>query len=273
MSKVGTGGLEQINHTGDSTLQAPYDKDTVEYRYRGSKPNNYVVFNNELWRIIGVLPTDDGTGNIENKIKIIKNNSINNIYWNNCATSDSETCTQTGKNLNDWTGASLNDYLNGDYYNSFTREAQNMIEQAKYYLGGYDDTDSLVNSMWSRERKMSGSSYDYENNPTSTVSKIALMYVSDYGYAASDECDESVDSYDEDICKSNNWLYSGKYEWFLNPSSNNSYYVHNLYSNGRVSEYSHVYGESQAIRPVLTLTPEVVISDGSGTESDPYMLS
>ena len=27
----------------------------VSYRYIGSKPNNYVKFNNELWRIIGVF--------------------------------------------------------------------------------------------------------------------------------------------------------------------------------------------------------------------------
>ena len=36
-------------------------------RYIGSNPNNYVEFNNELWRIIGVF---DG------KIKIIRMNSI-----------------------------------------------------------------------------------------------------------------------------------------------------------------------------------------------------
>ncbi|CDA23614.1 unknown [Mycoplasma sp. CAG:611] len=29
------------------------------------------TFNNEVWRIIGVFPTDDGTGKIENRIKII----------------------------------------------------------------------------------------------------------------------------------------------------------------------------------------------------------
>ena len=37
------------------------------YRYSGSNPNNYVKFNNELWRIIGV---------INGKVKIIRNEAI-----------------------------------------------------------------------------------------------------------------------------------------------------------------------------------------------------
>ena len=32
-------------------------------RYYGADPNNYVLFNNELWRIIGVFKNiDNGTG-------------------------------------------------------------------------------------------------------------------------------------------------------------------------------------------------------------------
>lgn len=44
---------------------------TTDYRYIGKDPNNYVVFNNELWRIIGVFDTDDGTGKITKRLKII----------------------------------------------------------------------------------------------------------------------------------------------------------------------------------------------------------
>ena len=32
---------------------------TTDYRYIGTDPNNYVSFNNELWRIIGVFDVDD----------------------------------------------------------------------------------------------------------------------------------------------------------------------------------------------------------------------
>ena len=49
---------------------------TTDYRYIGANPNNYVKFNDELWRIIGVFDTDDGTGKLEKRLKIIRNGSI-----------------------------------------------------------------------------------------------------------------------------------------------------------------------------------------------------
>ena len=71
-------GLYTITHPKDTTLQIGNDKDITEYRYRGANPKNYVKFNNETWRILGVFPTDDGTGKIENRIKLIKDQSIGN---------------------------------------------------------------------------------------------------------------------------------------------------------------------------------------------------
>ena len=61
-SNAGDSGLYTITHAADSTLQIGNDKDITEYRYRGASPKNYVTFNNEVWRILGVFPTDDGTG-------------------------------------------------------------------------------------------------------------------------------------------------------------------------------------------------------------------
>ena len=47
-----------------------YKDEHEDIRYYGANPNNYVSFNNELWRIIGV---------IDGKIKIIRNESIGNM--------------------------------------------------------------------------------------------------------------------------------------------------------------------------------------------------
>ena len=82
-AKVGTDGLEQITHTIDNTLQVD-SKFATEYRYRGgnSVVKNYATFNNETWRIIGVIPTEDTNGNVENRIKIVKDTSIGNKKWN-----------------------------------------------------------------------------------------------------------------------------------------------------------------------------------------------
>src|SRR5699024_10361697 len=55
----------------------------TDYRYIGADPNNYVEFNNEIWRIIGVFTVDDGTGKMEERLKIIRNESIGNYSWDN----------------------------------------------------------------------------------------------------------------------------------------------------------------------------------------------
>ena len=55
----------------------------TDYRYIGADPNNYIKFNDELWRIIGVFDTDDGTGKVEKRLKIIRNESIGSYSWDN----------------------------------------------------------------------------------------------------------------------------------------------------------------------------------------------
>ena len=58
ISKVGFGGLEAITHEADSSLQIGASESITEYRFRGASPSNYVTFNDEVWRIIGVFPTE-----------------------------------------------------------------------------------------------------------------------------------------------------------------------------------------------------------------------
>jgi len=261
-------GLYTITHAKDSTLQIGTNEDIIEYRYRGASPKNYVTFNNEVWRIIGVFPTDDGTGNIENRIKIIKDQSIGNNYWNTTQVASTST-------YNNWTGATLMKYLNATYYNSLTNNgAIDMVDDAKYYLGGYTNTNMTKDVMYQYERKISGSgTYYYSSNPNSWTGKIGLMYASDYGYAASDECTQNLSSYNNTTCTSNNWLYNIKVgEWILPQVGGNNgdvFYVHS-YSN--VSNCT-VNNNSLASRPVLYLKPEVMIESGDGTSSNPYKLS
>ena len=261
-------GLYTITHAKDSTLQIGATEDVTEYRYRGASPKNYVTFNNEVWRIIGVFPTDDGTGNIENRIKIIKDQSIGNNYWNTTQVASTST-------YNNWTGATLMKYLNATYYNSLTNNgAIDMVDDAKYYLGGYTNTNMTKDVMYQYERKISGSgTYYYSSNPNSWTGKIGLMYASDYGYAASDECTQNLSSYNNTTCTSNNWLYNIKVgEWILpqvGGNNGNVFYVHS-YSN--VSNCT-VNNNSLASRPVLYLKPEVMIESGDGTSSNPYKLS
>ena len=304
IAKVGTDGLEEISHIGDNTLQSPYDQDTIEYRYRGANPSNYVSFNDELWRIIGVFPTDDGTGNIENRIKIIRNDAIGTYAWDNemLATNNfnnninitvddlvnnpKQTIQNShlailppcgGGGDNNWNTSTLQSYLNNDYYNSLTIESQNMIGNTKYYLGGYNDVNITKEEIYSYERKISGEDYYLNNNPSNIVSKIAILYTSDYGYAASDVCTQVIYDYDNSECINNNWFSSemvNQSVWTLTPYSDASSFVYNIDSSGSVYTYhSEMCIEYNAsIYPVLSLKSTIQIKSGSGTETSPYIL-
>ena len=266
-AKVGTDGLEQITHTIDSTLQVD-SKFATEYRYRGgdSVVKNYVTFNNETWRIIGIIPTEDINGNVENRIKIIRDTSIGNKKWNENGT-------------NDWTIATLNTYLNNDYYNTLTTDAKNMIGTAKYYLGGYNSASIKSDVMWQYERKNEANrtGYYYGTNPimqNDASKNIAIMYTSDYGYAASKECTSNLYDYEGSAsCKTtNNWLDKSAITWLLPQRSGNSSTAFSVYSSGFVN-YNSIGDAGYAVRPVLYLSSNVKISGGEGTSQKPYMLS
>ena len=274
-SKVGTDGLEQITHTIDDTLQVD-SKFATEYRYRGgdSVVKNYVTFNNEAWRIIGVIPTEDTNGNVENRIKIIKDESIGDIIWN-------ETQDTTTSSYNNWVTGTLNTFLNDDYYNTLSNDAKNMIGTTKYYLGGYNNSPSFTSGvMWQYERK-NGSNrtgYYYGTNPimqNDASKKIAIMYASDYGYAASKECTSNLASYsDSTNCKTtNNWLDKSAATWLLPQSSGSSGDAFFVHSTGYVHNSIDVTGFDLAVCPVLYLSSNVKISGGEGTSQKPYQLS
>ena len=266
-------GLYTITHPADNTLQIGATESVTEYRYRGASPKNYVTFNNEVWRILGVFPTDDGTGKIENRIKIVRNESIGNKYWD---TSQS----------NNWARpATLNTELNTTYLNSLDSTSQSMIGQAKYYLGGKTPTSNngyadTPLQFYSYERKIQNTtSNEFYNgtNPNSWVGKLGLMYLSDYGYASSN-CenkkiyDSNSSSNDIRACNGTNWLYNIKVnEWLLPQNASNSYFAFFVSSVGR-ADYYLVYNSQFAVRPVLYLISSAQITGGNGTSSSPYTL-
>ena len=243
-------GLYTITHAKDSTLQIGTNEDITEYRYRGASPKNYVTFNGETWRILGVFPTDDGTGKIENRIKLIKDQSIGEYKWDdgtiayNYTKNDNlmllqdnnklkvEYLEKKNKNnfidlaiaepaksaLNNWARpASLNTYLNKTYLNALSTTSQNMIGDTKYYLGGGGNNSNFNSSVdfYSYERKIKNTKsneFYYDKNPNSWVGRLGLMYVSDYGYA-SDNCETKALN---DYNNSNDLRICNNTNWLFN---------------------------------------------------------
>ena len=230
-------------------------------RYYGADPNNYVTFNNELWRIIGVFQNiDDGTGKKETRIKIARSESIGNYAWDS-------------NGVNEWSTATLNTYLNGTYINSLSTESQAMIGNAKWNLGGSSTSQGLyANNYYTFER---GTTV-YSGRSTEWTGKIALMYPSDYMYAGDlSKC--SKDGYnwntDQTNCRDTSWLRNtSTYQWTLAPCSSYSNLVFSVFGSGCVSNGFGV-ANSFASRPVLYLKSTVEITGGNGTSENPFTLN
>ena len=267
-------GLYTITHLADNTLQIGTNESITEYRYRGASPKNYVIFNNETWRIIGIFPTDDGTGKIENRIKIIKDQSIGEYKWDTSGSSN-------------WARpATLNTELNTTYLNSLDSTSKSMIGNTKYYLGsfkGWVSGQGLTQTsvqMYSYERKIQNTtSNEFYNgtNPNSWVGKLGLMYASDYGYA-SGNCenkklyDTNSSSNDIRACNGTNWLYNIKaIEWLLPQNASLSGGAFCVKADGRVDTLD-ISKFQFVVRPVLYLISSAKITGGDGTIGSPYTL-
>ena len=252
------------------------------YRYEGKNPNNYIWFNNELWRIIGVFDSASHGQSGKNLVKIIRADSIGGLAWHK-------------SNTNDWTQASLMNLLNGAYLNAengtesgycygysttvpsncdytgigINDTYRNMIANVKWYLGGYSSISATAEAFYGYER---GTTV-YSGRPTKWEGKIGLMYPSDYGYsvlASSCARTTNLGSYNKSTCAGESWLYGQGYEWTLTPNASDSYIVFSVISDGTLTSISANNGYSA--RPVLYLDSSVYVIDGNGTMSDPYII-
>ena len=282
----------------------------TEYRYSGSNDavKNYVNFNNETWRIIGVFPTDDGTGKIENRVKIIREKSIGKYSWDTSSSS-----INSGDGINQWgssgsyEGADLMRLLNPGYesesvnnslywnrgsgtcYNGrnnattacdfsstgLTEDAKEMIDNAKWYTSASNYRVTASES-YAEERASTTTQFTDEGitvtRTTNWTGKVGLMYPSDYGYASSGcrNGERTLSEYSIETCKSTNWLYNSDYQWLLPPHSGSRSNMRYVYRSGYVN-YGHAVNAYGA-RPVIYLSSSVKITGGNGALSSPYEL-
>ena len=199
---------------------------------------------------------------------------------------------------NDWTTSTLMQLLNngayynrttGIYYNNtivtsvdfnsngLTEEAKSMVGDTIWNIGGSSTYNGVTTSMfYERER---GTTV-FTGRPTEWTGQIGLMYPSDYGYATSggsnvdrDTC-LSTELYSwgsVSDCYNNNWLYDNvDAQWVLTPGSGGSLTVF-IVSSGVGTDLANTTHNS--VSPTLYLSSNIKIISGTGSSSDPYLLS
>ena len=266
--------------------------DAGNIRYYGANPDNYVYFNCsnynnptastcELWRIIGVF---DG------KVKIMRSENIGAYSWD---TTDSTT--NGGYGLNDWTTSKLMMLLNSGYtylinnlsrpaslywnrtsgscYNaanlgatscSFTSTGlkndttKNMIYETRHNIGaGTTSVGIYANQLYAKER---GTTV-YTGRPTTWTGKVVVPYASDYSYAVDfNKCSSTLYNYNNSACTSNNWMYN-----IMTKSGTKSAWTLTPQSNGNADSVFGIYdnggvAHGQGTRGGMNILPTLYLN-------------
>ena len=266
-------------------------------RYVGANPNNYVEFNGEAWRIIGVFGSN---------LKLVRDEILTSYSFDNKTTVQG---IETDYGTNDWTKSYLREFLNDYYYggktitchsetsgstatnatitcpdiNKINDTAKSMIQNTTWTLGGTTYKTSNppyetypVNELYESER----GTKVYSKHATTSTDYIGLIYPSDYGYASTDaSCRQNLRSgltYTNNTyggtptCKNNNWLFKGVWYWTISPYSSSANFVFYVHSDGSLNHNIALYRES--VRPSVYLKSDIKIVSGSGTKDDSFKL-
>ncbi len=295
-------GLYMVDHSnsGVSSIDdllpvASYTADSnntgwqmTEYRYAGKAytegstnyVTNYVTFNKELWRIIGLVnvlvPKEDGSREVEQRLKIMRNEDIGKYTWDD--------------DSNVWAQSTLMTYLNGDYYNgvgekSLTDEvSKEMIDENIIWniAGSYHTSEASVHNWYDYERGTDS----YNHQPTewkkedgNNFHSIGLIYPSDYGFAASGgTTDREVcltvplahwnAEWNAEECLSTTW-FNDNHIWTITQRSDSARaFQMNI---DQPLGFNDVTIKNIVV-PVVYLKKNVKITGGNGEHDNPYTL-
>ena len=278
------------------------------YRYAGANPNNFVCFGSDaspcpidnLYRIIGVFGENYHGANGKQLVKLIKydymttdelgtdgdysqtykewgmdstykgtygdGERIGVYYWNYKA---------TGSATNTWSTSLLNKTnLNTNFINNIGTTWANKIATVTWKVGGntWANIGTKTSSVAYTNEITNPVTTNTTDNATTYSAKIGLMYVSDYGFAASpDAWTLTMSSYNNTTATNNNWMYMGLYEWTISRNADLSNLAFLVNYDGYVNFYS--VNLNFGVRASFNLESSVSYVSGSGSMSDPIVIN
>ena len=303
--KIEMGGQNvELVTSGDGLYEDQYE--TGRYIYRGSEPNNYIQFNNELWRI--VAKETDGTYKIVRDELLPQNEGYTIMVYdeaNHRLTENNTYCkhpsygcgvyaavsgtfqTPDGKYSGTVTeDSSIKEYLNDTYYPTLNGIAKTQVQSHTFNIGSVQYLEVSRND--SIEKNIAGEKmYQWTGN-------VGLINVSDLLKAstnaactsATDEFDAVMQDVPEETCGSYltyfdtiNEEFGGIGYWTINAFSAESVvYSYDVWNAtffqgvGGFGEYDADRGFNYGARPVVFLKSSIQITRGDGSKSNPYII-
>ena len=268
--------------SGDGLYADTYEEGRCVYK--GSDPDNYIEFNNELWRIIAI--ETDGTLKIVNLDSTLEkeyntyscsdyaNNELNGdrdavSFFNYDCEDDTLIIPWDGKNMYSYFGGTynplpdapvptLNTYLNTEYLNYIDSDYRSYIVSHDFYIGRVGISTAPISDLISNEKSSVWNGY------------IALPNVSDFIRAStSSECMSGPTCGEENYFAKENGTVREAY-WFYTWASNAMiYYFSRAY--GYTTYTSIGTSTTLEVKPTLYLSEDISLT-GRGTQSNPYKI-
>ncbi len=232
-------------YTEDST-ELYYDKNK-NLLYYGASPNNHIIINQEMWQIIGVY---------NNKLKLIKENSIGNYQYDS--------------NLKYYQNSKINNLLNELYYKSAkgTCYQDNLEKECDFTNTGLTKETITLLDMQT------------VNNETTSIENKEIFKESQITIINTFETNISLPSITDYIntlyCKEENTCNTS---WMTKPGTllltlndiNNNLYTMSITEDGSIKIDNDATANLE-VRPVIVLNEENYIIKGNGTQDTPYIL-
>ena len=301
-----------LNSPDDNVL-ADIEIDSYDnIRFTGANPNNYVSFNNEIWRIIGLFSnviTVDENGNEQRErlIKIVRDNSLGNYSWD---TSDESI--NSGKGINEWSQAKLMYELNcdGDESSEYCNAEVGITD------GYLSDKTSGTANWYNNAKNVQTGTYNYSNNIKADykdrianvrwyiggISSYTLTPINAY---TEEHGNTFVSNPDDEVERKTSWdgkvglVYASDYGFIstneacrntsLRSCNTNNWLftskrIFRMLSATSTDSYSVLSATTQvptvfleassayAVYPTIYLKSDTVIASGTGTSADPYVI-
>ena len=301
---IGGQNVEVVT-SGDGLYEDQYE--TGRYIYRGSEPNNYIQFNNELWRIVAketdgtykivrdeLLPQNEGYTTMAYDVedhRSTENNTYCTQPYSGCGVYAAVSGTFQTPNGN-YSGtvtedSSIKEYLNNTYYPTLNGIAKTQVQSHTFNIGSVQWLDVSGND--SIAKNIAGEKmYQWTGN-------VGLVNVSDLLKAstntacksATDQLNKLMQDTPEETCGSyltyfdtiNEELGEISY-WTINAFSAESedysasaWYADSIQGVGAFGLSPAHFDHTNGARPVLYLKSDIELTSGTGTKLDPFVIA
>ena len=227
--------------------------DGSSYYYKGEDPNNYIVLDEKLFRILEI---DEN-----NYLKLIAMDKTYYRYaWDDRYNSSVGRDNNYG--INDYSLSRIKDTLEFLYSNTidadgeiyFSDKIKGYIVEKEFCIGKRSSSDKAIN----KEKECK------ETN----LQKVGLITVSDYYRVSTSTGCTEVGKLD---CNNYNYLYSYRNNKFvtLTPSADNTYSYYFIndgdYDEVKCNKVNYLY-------PVIYINNNIIYKSGDGSKADPYVV-